>query len=56
MSSHSKQRGIIASLWNNLKDNGLEHDWYVKANMLSQFLQLWTRERAGATVGFLGRP
>lgn len=56
VSSHCKQRGIIASLWNNLKNNGLGHDWYVKANMLSQFLQLWTRERAGTTVRLLGRP
>lgn len=39
VSSHCKQRGIIASLWNNLKNNGLGHDWYVKANTPSQFLQ-----------------
>lgn len=44
VSSHCKQRGIIASLWNNLKNNGLGHDWYVKANTPSQFLPLWTEK------------
>lgn len=44
VSSHCKQRGIIASLGNSLKNNGLGHDWYVKANTPSQFLQLWTEK------------
>lgn len=44
----ANRKGIIASLWDDLKNNGLGHDWHVKADMLSQFLQLWYKRKGGS--------
>jgi hypothetical protein len=41
VSSHCKQKGVIASLWEN---NG--PDWQAEANVLSQLLQPWTKRKA----------
>lgn len=43
VSSHCKQKGIIASLWEN---NGRGHDWQAEANVLSQLPQPWIRRKA----------